>query len=98
MADDADMAELIEQFVRELLRTSESLLRAARQAEFEQVRRLAHQLKGACGGYGFPQTGELAGSVEQMSPKGAALSNQEVERLLQTVNELNSMCKRAVAR
>jgi len=98
LAGDAELADLIEQFVHDLPARAESLLQAARHAQFDQVRRMAHQLKGACGGYGFPQIGEVAGSVEQQSSSGAPPSNQDVERLLQTVNELNSMCKRAAAR
>lgn len=96
-ADDGDMAELVQQFVSELPARASDIAEAIRDARFEQVRRAAHQLKGAGAGYGFPQISEVAGRIERQLIESPTVTNETLEQLLGTVKELTSLCERAVA-
>ena len=69
-ADDPDMADIVGLFVRELPQRLEAMHSALISGEIEQVRVLAHQLKGAAGGYGFPKLGEAAALVDQGVKEG----------------------------
>ena len=53
-ANDADMAELVEGFVAELPKRIEAISSAVSQSRGTDLKRLAHQLRGAAPGYGFP--------------------------------------------
>jgi HPt (histidine-containing phosphotransfer) domain-containing protein len=64
-ADDPDMAGIIALFVSELPSRVSSMQSALDSGDFAQLRVLAHQLKGAAGGYGFPKLGEAAALVDQ---------------------------------
>jgi HPt (histidine-containing phosphotransfer) domain-containing protein len=64
-ADDPDMSPIVELFIRELPQRLAAMHSALASANLEQLRTLAHQLKGAAGGYGFPKLGEAAALVDQ---------------------------------
>jgi HPt (histidine-containing phosphotransfer) domain-containing protein len=69
---DADMMEIVREFAAELpsrIARIEELLGAG---DEQELSRLAHQLKGAGGGYGFPQVSESAAALEQAIKSGAA--------------------------
>lgn len=68
-ADDPDMQELVEEFVSELPERARRLEEILDEADLVELQRLAHQLKGAGGGYGFPQITEAAAALE-MGLKG----------------------------
>lgn len=88
-ANDAGMRELVEMFVQDMPQKIQALQEALASGELTSLRRLAHQMKGACGGYGFSTLGEEAGKLE------AALdSSQDLEAVQARVNELVSMCSR----
>jgi CheY-like chemotaxis protein len=53
LADDPQLGEVIPRFVRGLGARAAALQDAAEKHDFANLRRLAHQLKGAAGGYGF---------------------------------------------
>ncbi len=57
-------AELIEFFIDELPERVATLRSAVKTEDFDSVQRLAHQLKGAAPGYGFPQIGIAAEALE----------------------------------
>lgn len=63
-ADDAEMHEIIGLFVDELPKRTMAMQSALNSGDLDQVRVLAHQLKGAAGGYGFASLGEAAALVE----------------------------------
>jgi HPt (histidine-containing phosphotransfer) domain-containing protein len=68
---DPEMLEIVCDFARELPAHAarlESLLGAR---VFADLQRLAHQLKGAGGGYGFNQITDSAGLLEQALKSGA---------------------------
>ena len=64
-ADDPDMSEIVALFVRELPQRIAAMHSALAASNLEQLRLLAHQLKGAAGGYGFPKLGEAAAQIDQ---------------------------------
>jgi len=69
---DPDMREIVCEFARELPARAaklEALLGTRSSAELQT---LAHQLKGAGGGYGFAQITEVAARLEQALKSGAA--------------------------
>jgi histidine phosphotransfer protein HptB len=64
-ANDPDFRELLEEFAAAMPVRREGLLEAHRSAAYDLLRQRAHQLKGAGGGFGFPQLSELAAELEQ---------------------------------
>ncbi|MFT4554791.1 MAG: PAS domain S-box-containing protein [Planctomycetaceae bacterium] len=70
-ADDPDMVEIIEMFVDGLSDRIESIKTAFEDRNFTTVSGIAHQLKGAAGGYGYPSLSELAFAVEHLAKQNA---------------------------
>ncbi len=62
---DEDMRDLISMFVAELPDRIRALQTLSESGGLEQLCRLAHQMKGASGGYGFPVLGAAAGRLEE---------------------------------
>lgn len=89
--DDADMMELVEFFVEELGDRISSLQTALDNNDTEQLRVLAHQLKGAAGGYGFPTISDTAAELE----KAAVASDSDVSALTARCEALIGICRRA---
>ncbi|RMF43540.1 MAG: Hpt domain-containing protein [Planctomycetota bacterium] len=90
-ADDPDFGELIEYFIGEMPQRMESLRTAAERRDFETLRELAHQLKGAAGGYGFDIISERAAVLEQATREVVGDSLQPA------LEELLDVCNRARA-
>src|SRR5438876_9780370 len=65
LACEQDMAEIVELFVQELPNRLAALRQAASTANWHEVGRLAHQLKGASGSHGFPHLAAAAAEVER---------------------------------
>ena len=63
-ADDPDFADIIAQFVSGLSEKLWSMREALDEGDFETLRRLAHQLKGAGGSYGYPTLTDSAKVLE----------------------------------
>jgi HPt (histidine-containing phosphotransfer) domain-containing protein len=78
------MAELVEMFVDELPDRIEHLQQLLATADWDALGRLAHQMKGACGSYGFDQLTPLAARVEQASRDG-----EPEQQILAAVTELS---------
>lgn len=69
--DDEDMMEIVREFAEELpdrAATLESLLASG---ELDELKSLAHQLKGAGGGYGFTPITDAAAVLEKSLKEGA---------------------------
>ncbi|MCC5870178.1 MAG: response regulator, partial [Gammaproteobacteria bacterium] len=64
-ADDPDMQPLLAEFVGELPERISHLNVLAAACEYSELGRLAHQLKGAGGGYGYPAITEAAALLER---------------------------------
>lgn len=63
-ADDPDFAELLEMFYESLQERRGEMVNSFQNGDFEQLKTLAHQLKGAGGGYGFTGLTPLAADLE----------------------------------
>ncbi len=68
---DPDMLEIVREFARELPARARALEEHHAAANTVELGRLAHQLKGAGGGYGFPTITELAAKLESAVKEGA---------------------------
>lgn len=94
-ADDADMAELIEMFVDEMPERVSQLESCWEQSDGEAIKRLAHQLKGASGGYGFSVVGQAAATLEDAIKE--QLSGDQADALSslqQQFDELVNLCQK----
>ena len=89
-SDDPEMAELVEEFVNSLHERVSSIENCVSTGDLGELRRIAHQLKGSCGGYGFDVIGQAAAALET-SVKAA----QSVGQVNQEVVELIHLCHRA---
>ena len=92
LSDDPDLRDLVEEFVDTLQERVRSLEAAYRDGSIQDLTRIAHQLKGASGGYGFDTIAETAAGLEQSAKTANSVS--EVTRQLE---DLVSMCQRAKA-
>lgn len=90
--DDPDMAELIELFVAEIPERVRLLEDLTAKGDSEGLRRLAHQLRGASGGYGFEALGQRAANLE-----AALKAESDVDIVRQRVDELIQICSRIAA-
>ena len=87
-AGDADMAEILHQFVRGLASRAHEVRRAAEGGDWETLRRLSHQLRGAAGGYGFHPITSAAASVEKAASAAAdpVVIREQTEVLIDLCN------------
>ena len=88
--DPAD-AELIEYFLGELPNRVDAILTAFTTDDYEQLGRLAHQLKGAAPGFGFPTIGNEAGKLEHQINTSCDPAD-DLDHLRSQVESLVSLC------
>jgi HPt (histidine-containing phosphotransfer) domain-containing protein len=93
LAGDPDMVELIQLFVEEIPERVRALQEFWQRGELDELRRIAHQIKGAGGGYGFPTLGDTAAKLEQ-EIKLAANSPDHTASIARQVEELTHICAR----
>ena len=72
LGGDPDMAELVEMFVDEMPDRISTLQELMAAGDWEELGRFAHQMKGACGSYGFDQLTPLAERLEKSARNGDA--------------------------
>ncbi|MFM9957558.1 MAG: Hpt domain-containing protein [Phycisphaerales bacterium] len=87
------MSELIQEFASEMPDKARTLHALWQQGNRSELRRLAHQLKGAGGGYGFETLGACAARLESMLNEQSA----DADRVRASVEELVDMCQRVRA-
>jgi signal transduction histidine kinase/CheY-like chemotaxis protein len=92
LANDHDLQALVRQYVRDLPERSSAILRAFRASDVDTLTRLAHQLKGSAGAYGFPLITEAAAAVES-----AVVSGLDAHAIQVRAEELANLCRRARA-
>jgi HPt (histidine-containing phosphotransfer) domain-containing protein len=63
--NDPEMVALVRTFTADAPKRAQSLEDLLSQGQHEELRRIAHQLKGAGGGYGFPQITDAAARLEE---------------------------------
>ena len=82
------MSKLVEKFLSKLDDRVASIRAAAAAQDQAQLKVLAHQLKGAAGGYGFPGISQVAGTLEQ-----TPLS--DIDSLQAAITSLTELCHEA---
>jgi HPt (histidine-containing phosphotransfer) domain-containing protein len=92
LAGDADMIELVQAFVINLQDRVAAMADAFQSNNVLGLSQLAHQLKGAGGGYGFDVISAAAADLE-----AAAKTAESVEQVRKELDELVILCHRATA-
>lgn len=72
LSDDPDIRDLLADFVRVLPGKVNELRERLARRDTAGLRDVAHQIKGAAGGYGFPHLSDCAGRLESQLQSGAA--------------------------
>lgn len=96
-AADPDMIELVEMFVDEMPARVRTIEEQWQTHSLNDLRRTAHQIKGASGGYGFPLVGQVAAKLEHAltcvldKESTADLSElqRQVDALIQACNRVS---------
>jgi HPt (histidine-containing phosphotransfer) domain-containing protein len=92
LGGDPDLGDLVTLFVDEMSDRVGNILDLLNRHEWEELRRAAHQIKGAAGSYGFGSITPCAGKLEY------AIRDQEPEEnIRQAVEDLVGMCNRTCA-
>lgn len=88
-ADDPEMAIILEAFVWRLGGQVSAMGEALADRRYDDLRRLAHGLKGAGGGYGYPALSDASKTLEDAATAGdsqtAALAIDNVARLCRAI-------------
>ncbi len=88
-AADPEFRELLEEFAAAMPVRRDGLLDAHRRKAYDLLRTRAHQLKGAGGGFGFPELSELAAALEKacqrQDPAGIAAALEAVVSYLNRI-------------
>ncbi len=90
LAGDLEMHAIVEDFVRNLPDRIRMMEVALSQQDYTALINLAHQLKGAGGGYGFPVITEAAGHLEE-----SVAYHDCLENIKSRLDELAAICQRA---
>jgi len=85
---DEDMGFLVDMFVEEMPDRVQSILDALEAEDWDALKRVAHQLKGAGGSYGFNQITPVAAVLENR-----CVANEPEELILQSADELVGLCR-----
>ncbi|MBX3394629.1 MAG: Hpt domain-containing protein [Phycisphaerae bacterium] len=93
LSNDADMIELVEFFIAELPKRVGAMSEALAARDWATLARVAHQLKGAAGGYGFPAITDAAGALEE-----SIKASESIDRLAGHLRQVADLCERARAR
>jgi HPt (histidine-containing phosphotransfer) domain-containing protein len=94
LGDDPDLGEIVEMFVDEMPERIALLTACRDEEDWQQLGRLAHQLKGSCGSYGFSQLTSQAARLEQVCRSKERIE----EQIFAELSELVDMCQRVKAR
>ena len=92
LAEDPDLEAIVEMFVDEMPGRVDNLIRFLNSGDWEQLRRVAHQLKGAAGSYGFAPITSGAARLED-----AIRQSRPEEDLRRACDELVELCRQARA-
>lgn len=94
-SNDPDMREIVEMYVQEMPERVNKLQELWSTQQMDELKRLAHQLKGASGGYGFSPVGTAAASVERsLMALSEGSATASLEQLRDQFEQLLSMCRR----
>jgi HPt (histidine-containing phosphotransfer) domain-containing protein len=93
LGDDPDLKDLVDDFVTAMPERIASIYEAINAHDSLGLQRLMHQLKGACGSYGFPQLTEEAAVLEKLLHRGAGLSEVK-ELVMEFIRKLSRIATR----
>ena len=96
-ATDPEMADLVQLFLGELPQRISAMETAWRERRVQSLARIAHQLKGAGSGYGFPTIGTAAGSLEDRLRLLSETDAAGLQRAAAEFKQLIDLCSRACA-
>jgi PAS domain S-box-containing protein len=84
------MASIIDDFVRDLPAQVDQLRSMLEQRQMDALRRLVHQLRGACGGYGFDAVTDIAAAAENAIKNGqsAVAISACINSLIQVIRRI----------
>ncbi len=88
LAGDPELHELVDIFVREIPDKIKALETHARSCDWQQLTRIAHQLRGAAGSYGFNAMTPCAARLES-----ALKDDRGGDEILSSLNELLALCR-----
>ncbi len=92
LAEDPMLGELVNWFVQEMPERVNALEVLARNRDWSQLTRTAHQLKGSAGSYGFTKITPYAARLE-----AAARDPEDEDAILLALNDLLGLCRRVRA-
>ncbi len=92
LVDDPDYAELVSDFVSNIPQRVLSIRNSMEQGDSKQLCTLIHQLKGACGSYGFHEVTPYATTLEGQLRSGATVLS-----LVDTLEAFIETCLRMTA-
>ncbi|MCY2973117.1 MAG: PAS domain S-box protein [Planctomycetota bacterium] len=95
-ADDPEMAELVTEYVESFPGTVTRIKQTLEERCFEELGRIAHQLKGSGGGYGFPAISDAAAQLEAdvKSPKiDSDLQQRYIQRSVEGLISILEMAR-----
>jgi HPt (histidine-containing phosphotransfer) domain-containing protein len=72
--NDPDMADLVRSFAAEAPNRAQLLEDLLAEGQLDELQRIAHQLKGAGGGYGFSLVTDVSARLEEALKEGASES------------------------
>jgi HPt (histidine-containing phosphotransfer) domain-containing protein len=92
LAGDEDFSDLLSEFVKGLASRQQSLREYLQNRDEQRLTRLIHQLKGACGGYGFSSLTDAAGKIEDQLRGGCSLDElvTQIESFIDTLSLVTS--------
>ena len=88
LASDPELGEIVDLFVDEMPGRVQNLTTALAESDWAQLGRYAHQMKGACGSYGFDRLSESAARLER-----ACRPLPCEEKIRAAVEELATLCQ-----
>lgn len=89
LAGDPDLGEIVDMFVDEMPGRVENLTRCLAAGDWTQLGRYAHQMKGACGSYGFDQLTAPAARLEH-----ACRETSDEQEIREALEDLAQLCQR----
>jgi len=79
LASDPDYIDLVKGFVSKFPLEAELIRRCLSEKNLVLLQRIMHQLRGSCGGYGFPTLTEYAGQIDERLKTGQTLESVEAD-------------------
>ena len=92
LVEDPDFAELVSEFVSNVPERIRAIRQCIDSNDTKQLCTLVHQLKGACGSYGFHEITPIAASLE-----ARIRSEAEISSLLESLEVFIATCLRMTA-